>query len=128
MEVSMRRIKIESGDRGFTLIEVLIASLLLSIILTGIGFFFMNIIKQSDVLDDRTRAMELARQGLEEIRTLDIKSFPLGRTTPEDIDYFHRCYEIAEVDPLYPNARNVRCVVYWISANAADSISFSSIF
>ena len=128
MEVSMRRTKIESGDRGFTLIEVLIASLLLAIILTGIGFFFMNIIKQSDILDDRTRGMELARQGLEEIRTLDIKSFPLGRTTPEDIDYFHRCFEIAAVDPLYPNARNVRCVVYWISAIGSDSISFSSIF
>jgi len=128
MEVSMRIAQIDSGDRGFTLIEVLIASLLLSIILTGIGFFFMNIIKQSDVLDDRTRAMELARQGLEEIRTLDITSMPLGRTTPEDIDYFHRCFEVAEVDPLYPNARNVRCVVYWISASAADSISFSSIF
>ena len=128
MEVSMRTTQIDSGDRGFTLIEVLIASLLLSIILVGIGMFFMNIIKQSDVMDDRTRAMELARQGLEEIRTLDIESMPLGRTTPEDIDYFHRCFEIAEVDPLYPNARNVRCVVYWISANAADSISFSSIF
>lgn len=128
MEVSMRTTQIDSGDRGFTLIEVLIASLLLSIILVGIGFFFMNIIKQSDVLDDRTRAMELARQGLEEIRTLDIEAMPLGRTTPEDIDYFHRCFEIAEVDPLYPNARNVRCVVYWISATAADSISFSTVF
>ncbi len=124
----MRITQVDSGDQGFTLIEVLIASLLLSIILVGIGFFFMNIIKQSDVLDDRTRAMELARQGLEEIRTLDVSSMPLGRTTPEDIDKFHRCFEIAEVDPLYPNARNVRCVVYWISAVDADSISFSSIF
>lgn len=124
----MRITQIESGDRGFTLIEVLIASLLLAIILTGIGFFFMNIIKQSDVLDDRTRGMELARQGLEEIRTLDISSMPLGRTTPEDIDKFHRCFEIAEVDPLYPNARNVRCVVYWLGASDADSISFSTIF
>ncbi len=128
MEVSMRRIKIESCDRGFTLIEVLIASILLAIILTGIGFFFMNILKQSDVLDDRTRGMELARQGLEEIRTLDIESMPLGRTTPEDIDYFHRCFEIGEVDPLFPNARNVRCVVYWQSATGSDSISFSSLF
>ncbi|MCK5116718.1 MAG: prepilin-type N-terminal cleavage/methylation domain-containing protein [Candidatus Aegiribacteria sp.] len=124
----MRRLDIESDDRGFTLIEVLIASLLLAIILTGIGFFFMNIIKQSDVLDDRTRGMELARQGLEEIRTLDITSMPLGRTIPEDIDYFHRCFEISEVDPLYPSARNVRCVVYWLGAVGSDSISFSSIF
>ena len=124
----MRITQIDSGDQGFTLIEVLIASLLLSIILTGIGFFFMNIIKQSDVLDDRTRGMELARQGLEEIRTLDVSSMPLGRTIPEDIDYFHRCFEISEVDPLYPSARNVRCVVYWVGAADADSISFSSIF
>ena len=124
----MTEIRIDSGKRGFTMIEVLIASLLLAILLTGIGFFFTNIVKQSDVMDDRTRGMELARQGLEEIRTEDILSMPIGRTTPEDIDKFHRCFEITLADALYPTARNVRCVVYWIGASGADSLSFSSIF
>ncbi|NOQ21738.1 MAG: prepilin-type N-terminal cleavage/methylation domain-containing protein [Candidatus Aegiribacteria sp.] len=124
----MTELQIDSGNRGFTLIEVLIAALLLAIILTGIGFFFTNIIKQSDIMDDRTKGMELARQGLEEIRTLDINSMPLGWTTPEDIDKFHRRFNISGVDSLYPNARNVRCLVYWTGASGADSLSFSTIF
>jgi prepilin-type N-terminal cleavage/methylation domain-containing protein len=124
----MMKIQIDRSTKGFTMIELLIASLLLAVLISGIGLFFLNIVKQSDVMDDRTRAMELARQGLEEIRTQDIGSMSLGRTTPVDIDEFHRCFEIAEVDPLYPNARDVRCVVYWIGASGADSISFSTIF
>ena len=124
----MTELKVGSGNHGFTMVEVLIASLLLAIILTGIGFFFMNIVKQSDIVDDRTKGMELARQGLEEIRTQDILSMSLGRTTPEDIDKFHRCFEIALADALYPTARNVRCVVYWLVASGADSLSFSTIF
>jgi len=46
---------------GFTLVEVLVASVILAILVVGIGFFFGHIIRQSDVMDDKTRALELAR-------------------------------------------------------------------
>lgn len=124
----MNRLQVDRGRGGFTLVEVLISAVLLAILLVGVGFFFTNIIKQSDVVDDQTRAMELARQGLEEIRTQDVASMPTGTTTPEEIDKFSRYFEISQVDPIYPTARKVRCVVQWTGASGADEISFSTIF
>jgi len=118
-----------SPERGFTLVEVLLAAVILAILLVGIGMFFTNIIKQSDIVDDRTRGMELARQGLEEIRTLDILSMSLGQSSTEDIDgRFFRYFDLSIFDPLYPNARQVDCYVYWTGASGADTISFSSVF
>ncbi len=50
------------GETGFTLIEVIIASIILAIVVTGIAFFFMHIIQMSDQMDDQTRAMEICRE------------------------------------------------------------------
>lgn len=123
------KLQVDGARGGFTLVEVLIASVLLAILLVAVGYFFGNIIKQSDIVDDQTRAMELSRQGLEEIRTQDVISMPLGQTTPETIeDRFSRYFDISEVDPLYPNARNVECVVYWDGAGGRDTLSFGTIF
>lgn len=125
----MMKLQVDGSRGGFTLVEVMIASVLLAILLVAVGYFFGNIIKQSDIVDDQTRAMELSRQGLEEIRTQDVKSMPLGQTTPVTIeDKFNRYYDISEVDPLYPSARNVECVVYWDGAGGTDTLSFGTIF
>ncbi|MCK4671730.1 MAG: type II secretion system protein [Candidatus Aegiribacteria sp.] len=113
---------------GFTLVEVVITSLILAILLTGIGFFFTNIIKQSSIVDDRTKAMELARQGLEEMGTLDITAMALGLTTPDTLGIFRRCFDISEYDVLYPNARLVQCIVSWTGASGSESFSLSTIF
>ena len=112
---------------GFTLVEVVITSLILAILLSGIALFFTNILKQSDIVDDRTQGMELARQGLEEIRTLDVSSMALGLTTPDTIGRFERCFDISEYDPLYPDARLVECIVSWTGATGIETFSFSSI-
>ncbi len=112
---------------GFTLVEVVITAFILIVLLTGVGFFFTNIIKQSDIVDDRTQAMELARQGLEEIRTLDVPAMGLGLTTPVTIGRFERCFDISVYDPLYPNARLVRCIVSWTGASGDETFSFSTI-
>lgn len=114
-------------EGGFTLVEVVITALILAILLAGIGVFFTNIIKQSDIVDDRTQAMELARQGLEEIMTLDVSEMPLGLTDPDTIGRFERCFELFEYDPLYPNARLVQCIVSWTGASGYETFSFSTI-
>ncbi|OPL18868.1 MAG: hypothetical protein AVO35_02740 [Candidatus Aegiribacteria sp. MLS_C] len=124
----MKKLQVDGNRGGFTLIEVLIASVLMAILLVGVGLFFTNIIKQSDVVDDQTRAMELARQGLEEIRTQDIMSLPMGDSSVEDIEKFHRYYIVSGVDSLYPTARHIECIVYWTDASGSDTLSFSSIF
>lgn len=121
-------LQVDQGRGGFTLIEVLIASVLMAILLVSVGFFFTNIIKQSDVVDDQTRAMELARQGLEEIRTQSIMSLPMGQSSIEEIDKYNRYYVVSGVDSLYPTARHIQCFVYWRGASGADTLSFSSVF
>ncbi len=124
----MKRIaKDYRGEGGFTLVEVVITALILAILLTGIGFFFANILKQSDILDDRTQAMELAREGLEEILTLDIASMGLGMTTPDSIGRFQRSFDISIYDPLFPNARLVQCIVNWSGASGAETFSLVTI-
>lgn len=128
MEDNMKETVRKYQKGGFTLVEVVITSLILAILLTGIGFFFTNIIKQSDIIDDRTQAMELARQGLEELSTLDITSMALGMTTPDTLGRFERRFDISVYDVLYPNARHVQCIISWIGAGGNESFSFSTIF
>ncbi len=122
---------IPSSERrrsGFTLIEVILASVILAVILIGLGFFFVNIIDQSTKVEEKSEALQLARQGLEEIRTQDITALPLGRTGPELLGRFERFFEISIVDSLLMSAREVRCIVLWDGITGADSISFSTIF
>ncbi len=113
---------------GFTLVEVVIASVILAIVLLSLGFFFANIIDQSSKVDNMSIALQFARQGLEEIRTQDITAMPLGRSGPEFLGDFDRYFEISMVDSLIMNAREVRCIVIWSSKDGPDSLSFSTIF
>jgi prepilin-type N-terminal cleavage/methylation domain-containing protein len=125
----MKRATGFSGRAGFTLVELVIASVILAVLLTGVGYFFTNMIKQSDVLDDRTRGMEICRQGLEEMQTVDADTLTIGRTAWVEVQPgFDRAFVISEYDPLLPNARQVRCVVMWSGAAGPDSVSFSTIF
>ena len=113
---------------GFTLVEVVIASVILAIVLLSLGFFFANVIDQSTKVDNMSKALQYARQGLEEIRTQDITAMPLGRSGPEFLGDFDRYFEISMVDSLIMNAREVRCIVTWSSQYGLDSLSFSTIF
>ena len=115
--------------KGFTLIEVVIASVILAVILTAVGFFFSNMIKQSDIVDNRTRDLQDSRQGLEKIRTLDVASMPDGRVGPETLEsFFDRYVEVSTPYTEYLDAKLVRCVVVWDTQDGPDSISLSSIF
>jgi len=118
----------ESRRSGFTLVEVVLASVILAVVLIGLGFFFVNIINQSTKVEDMSEALQLARQGLEEIRTADITGLPLGRTGPEVLGNYERFFEVSKVDSLLQNARKVRCIVVWDGLSGADSISFTTIF
>ncbi len=128
MEENMKGTERKYRGGGFTLVEVVITAFILAILLIGIGFFFTNILKQSDIVDDRTQAMEIARQGLEEIMSLDVASMPLGLTTPDSVGRFERLFDISMYDVLYPNARHVQCIVNWTGASGAETFTFSTIF
>ncbi|MCD4709048.1 MAG: type II secretion system GspH family protein [Candidatus Sabulitectum sp.] len=126
--MSIRR-TFRKGETGFTLLEIVIAAVILAIVMTGIAFFFMNIIKMSDRMDDQTKALELCREGIEKLRTMDVISMSDGWQTPsETIQGFTRSVWIDTPYALYPEAKHVRCRMTWTGVDGADSLSLSTIF
>jgi prepilin-type N-terminal cleavage/methylation domain-containing protein len=116
------------GEGGFTLIEVVIASVILAIVVTGIAFFFMNIIKASDQMDDKSKALEICREGIETLRTMDVVSMSDGwQNPPFVVEGFTRSIWIDTPYATYPEAKHVRCRVTWTGIDGADSLSLSTI-
>ncbi len=125
--MSILRLQRRAG-RGFTLIEVVIASVILAIVITGIAAFFMHIIRLSDRMDDRGRAVEICREGIETIRTQDILTWSDGWQTPSiTTGIFTTSVWIDTPYPQYPEAKHVKCRVTWTGAAGADSLSLSTI-
>ncbi len=116
------------GEGGFTLVEVIIASILLAIIVTGIAFFFMHMIKMSDRMDDQTRALELCREGLEMLRTQDVVSMSDGWQSPETVEGFTRRIWVDTPYAQYPEAKHVMCRVNWTGVEGPDSLDLSTLF
>ncbi len=116
------------GEGGFTLVEVVIASIILAIVVTGIAFFFMRIIGMSDQMDDQTRALELCRDGIEKMRTEDVTTLPDGWQTAETVEGFTRNIWIDTPYSEYPEAKLVMCRVYWNGIEGPDSLDLSTIF
>ena len=115
-------------EGGFTLIEVVIASIILAIVITGIAFFFMSIIGMSDQLDDQTRALEICRDGIEKMRTQDVVMMSNGWQPSETIEGFTRRVWIDTPYSQYPEAKVVMCRVYWSGIEGADSLHLTTLF
>jgi len=119
---------LRASRAGFTLVEILIAAVILAILLIGIGFFFANMITQSDVMDDRTRALELCQQGLENLRTQNVSSLPDGQASEDTVEKYQREVLISTPYSQYPNAKLVTCRVGWDTPDGVDSVSLSTIY
>lgn len=124
----MNNLRSRRKGGGFTLIEVVIASIILAIVVTGIAAFFMHIIKLSDQMDDQSKALEICREGIETLRTLDVVSMSDGWQSPAFVvEGFTRDIWIDTPYDEYPEAKHVRCRVTWIGAEGADTLSLSTI-
>lgn len=114
---------------GFTLIEVLLASILLAVLIAGLGFFFTNIVNQSDMMDDQSRALEICRQEIEELRTVDMGLWPDDTTlTTVTIEKFDRYVVVSTPYPTMSSAKMAHCIVRWDGMNGPDSLSLSMIY
>ncbi len=69
---------------GFTLIEVMVASLLLLVVLAGFLPFFLSGLEKSSSSRFRSAATNVARQKLEEIRQLDYREIKQNTAAPTD--------------------------------------------
>ncbi len=119
---------LRGGGAGFTIIEVVIASIILAIVVTGIAFFFFKIVEMSDQMDDQGKALELCREGIEKLRTMDVVSMDNGWQTPsETIEGYTRSIWIDTPYAQYPEAKHVKCRMTWTGTSGADSLSLSTI-
>ena len=66
------------GSGGFTLVEVIIASILLAIITAGVAVFFMHMVQGAQEMDQLTKGLQFSREKLEEMRTIDVTVLPDG--------------------------------------------------
>ena len=117
-----------SGKKGFTLVELIIASVILAMLIVTIGYFFIQMISNSDIMDQRTRALELCREGIEQYRTVDVQSMSDGTYDNVIIEEFERDITISTPYSEYPDAKLVQCEVRWNSQNGPDTLSLSILY
>lgn len=117
------------GSGGFTLVEVVIASLLLAIVVAGIAVFFMHIVRNSQQMDQLTKGLQYCREQLEEMRTADVAGLPNGPGPVQSLPGgFQRQYFVSSPYSEYPSAKLIKCRVTWTGPEGADSTSLSILF
>lgn len=121
--------KISGGEKAFTLVEVVIASVLLAIVVAGIAVFFFHIVRSSQQMDQLTKGLQYCRERLEELRTIDVTVLPDGPGAIETLpDGFQRQIFVSTPYSDFPAAKLVRCRVTWTGPEGADSTSLSILF
>ena len=117
-----------SDQGGFTLVELLVASVILAILIVGLGYFISSMIENSNKIDDQTKALELCRQGLEQCRTEDLSA----GTTSENITLaeitYTRNLTVSDYSVEYSEAKLIVCEVTWNSSGASETVSLSTVF
>jgi len=117
-----------NGRKGFTLVELILASVILAMLIVTVGYFFTQMLSNSDIMDQRTRGLELCRQGIEQYRTIDVSSMTDGTYNLETIDEFERDITLSTPYTEYQDAKLVECEVRWQSASGPDTLSLSIIY
>ena len=122
-----KRLK-KSDQGGFTLIELLVASIILAILIVSLGFFITQMVDNTNKMDDKTRALEICRQGLEQCRTIELTT---GVTTENlslsELDLV-RELTVSDYSVEYPEAKLVVCKVTWDTTNGPESVTLTSVF
>ncbi|GEM_PF-1656272 len=129
----------KSKNSGFTLIEVMVAIMLLAFALAGILPFFMGGLSQASSVRYKSIANNIARERLEEIRRLDYREITTDATegttlgerfgttaTQRDIP-FQISYQVSE--PAYKEGtlKEVTVTVSWTAPPAVSAAAVSTL-
>ncbi|MBN1321046.1 MAG: prepilin-type N-terminal cleavage/methylation domain-containing protein [Thermoleophilia bacterium] len=126
----------DSNSHGFTLIEILVASLLLLFAMAGLVPFFLTGLSQASAVRYKSIATNIARQKMEQVRQLDYREildadFLEGRfgvsETQRDID-FDIDYAVSEEDADYGAGRlkKVTVTVSWADTEYVSPASMTT--
>jgi type II secretory pathway pseudopilin PulG len=72
------RVCVVRKGRGFTLVEVMVAAMLLMFAMAGLVPFFLSSLSQSTAVRYKSTATNIAREKMEQIRQLDYREIPVG--------------------------------------------------
>jgi type IV pilus assembly protein PilV len=108
--------KLHDNNSGFTLIEVLVAMVILSVGLLGTAALITGIINGNKVSNRITTATVLAQDKMEEIKGLDYSSVVSEpkSSLPSPYDQYERQVTVIDPSPA-ANMKTVTVTVYWES-------------
>ena len=109
----MSQPQVETREQGFTLVEVMIAMLLLLIGMTGVALAQIQALRSNNNSAQRTKALYLAEEGLENFHAMSFINPALAAAgvvqdpanpiqlslTDEDVARYYRCWEITANSP-----------------------------
>ena len=106
------------GEKGFTLIEVLVAIVILSVGLLGMASLTVAIIKGNQLSNDLTTATTLAQDKMEQNRNTSYSSVSpeTKAVLPSPNDEYKREVEVTEANDM----KTVTVTVYWGGASKED--------
>ncbi len=108
------------GQGGFTLLEVLISVVILTVALLGMAALSVGIMRGNDLSERITLATTLAQDSLEDVYRRGFNNTPDTATTVTE-DYgtitgfplFKRETIVEPASSLIPQMKKVRVIVYW---------------
>lgn len=84
-----------SKDKAFTLLEVMVAMMILGLVAAGMAPVFINHLKTNTRAELKTESIAVAQQVLDELRSQDPTNFPMsGSDAPILVDGGSRSYTV----------------------------------
>ena len=123
----------EKKSRGFTLVEVLVAILILTVGLLGMAALTVGIIKGNKLSSDLTTATTLAQDKMEDLRRLGYSGTPAADDTNTEaygtISDYARYKRVTETDVDSPAAdmKTITVTAYWQDPIKEHSVELKTI-
>lgn len=109
--------RLRNNNSGFTLMEVLVAMLILSVGLLGMAALITGIINSNKLSNRISTATVLAQDKMEEVRRVGYSGMPASNTTTEEntvIDYpLYKRVTFTEVANPDAGMKKITVTVYW---------------
>ncbi len=108
--------------KGFTLIEILVSLVILSVGLLGLWSLHISAIHGNSFSQYMREASSLANQKIEELRAADFTSLANGQDTPQYMVHTYR-REWQIINAAAPNTKKVTLTVGWGGNNCLNNVN-----
>jgi type IV pilus assembly protein PilV len=107
--------RIRKGEKGFTLVEMIVAMFIFGILATGMTTLMAVLIQNNEFSQDMTEATTLAENKMEVFKNLDNASIPTGWGWDLPEEGFWRLWEVRNDVPQV-GLRQITVMVIWFDS------------